>query len=65
MALGFTRHELLMCFKDVNDLTFEQFLQVIEGKTTGALRASMGIATTFADVYTYVEFARSFIDKSD
>ena len=65
MALGFTRHELLMCFKDVNDLSFEQFLQVIEGKTTGALRASMGIASTFADVYTYVEFARSFIDKTN
>jgi hypothetical protein len=38
---------------------------VIDGKTTGALRASLGLVTTFADVYTYVQFARTFIDRTD
>ena len=33
------------------------------GKTTGALRASIGLATNFADVYRYVQFARSFVDR--
>jgi hypothetical protein len=44
-------------------MTFEQFLQVIDGKTTGALRASIGLATTFADVYKYMQFAETFIDR--
>ena len=50
-------------FRDADRLSFEQFLHVIDGKTTGALRASLGLATTFADVYQYVEFARSFVDR--
>jgi molybdenum cofactor sulfurtransferase len=62
-ALGFTRDELIRCFSDKDHLTYVQFLQVIDGKTTGALRASLGLATTFADVYTYLQFAKSFIDR--
>ena len=50
MALGFTRDDLAVCFQDKYRLTFEQFLHVIDGKTTGALRASIGLATNFADV---------------
>jgi hypothetical protein len=38
-------------------------LQVIDGKTTGALRASIGLVTTFADVYQYMNFAASFVDR--
>ena len=63
MALGFTQDELAGCFRDSDSLTFEQFLQVIDGKTTGALRASLGLVTTFADVYLYVQFAKTFIDR--
>ena len=65
VALGFTKDELEACFKDKNTQTFEQFLHVIDGKTTGALRASLGLVTTFADVYTYVQFARAFIDRAN
>ena len=63
-ALGFTQEELEPCFCDADRLSYEQFLHVIDGKTTGALRASLGLATTFADVYQYVEFARGFVDRS-
>ncbi len=63
VALGFTKDELAPCFRDKNSMTFEQFLHVIDGKTTGALRASMGLVTTFADVYKYVQFAETFMDK--
>jgi len=31
--------------------------------STGAVRASIGLATTFADVYKYVQFVESFVDK--
>jgi hypothetical protein len=44
-------------------MSFEQFLQVIDGKTTGALRASLGLVSSFADVYAYVQFAETFVDR--
>jgi selenocysteine lyase/cysteine desulfurase len=62
-ALGFTKEDLAPCFRDKDRLTFEQFLHVIDGKTTGALRASIGLATTFADVYKYVRFAQTFVNR--
>ncbi|MEW6402707.1 MAG: aminotransferase class V-fold PLP-dependent enzyme [Chloroflexota bacterium] len=61
-ALGFTKEDLSPCFHGKEHLTFEQFLHVIDGKTTGALRASIGLVTNFADVYKYVQFAKTFID---
>ncbi|HJS28689.1 MAG TPA: aminotransferase class V-fold PLP-dependent enzyme [Anaerolineales bacterium] len=63
VALGFTEDDLAPCFREKNNLTFEQFLYVIDGKTTGALRSSIGLATNFADVYRYVQFAKSFLDR--
>jgi selenocysteine lyase/cysteine desulfurase len=63
VALGFGPEDLAVCFRDKERLTYEQFLHVIDGKTTGALRASIGLVTTFADVYQYARFAESFIDR--
>ncbi len=60
---GSPKEELVTCFRDKDRLTFEQFLHVIDGKTTGALRASIGLATNFADIYRYVQFAETFIDS--
>lgn len=62
-ALGFTKEELESCFRDKETLTYEQFLHVIDGKTTGALRASLGLASNFEDVYKYYLFSRTFIDR--
>jgi hypothetical protein len=61
--LGFTRDDLAVCFQGADALSFAQFLQVIDGKTTGALRASIGLVSNFADVYAYVQFAKSLIDR--
>ena len=61
IALGFTREDLTPCFRDKDKRTFDEFLNAIDGKTTGALRASLGLATTFADVYRYVRFAERFV----
>ena len=63
VALGFTREDLASCFSAKNSMSFAQFLQVIDGKTTGALRASIGLASTFTDVYAYVQFAETFVDR--
>lgn len=63
VALGLSEDELVSCFKDKDTQSYEQFLHVIDGKTTGALRTSLGLATTFADVYAYMQFARTYIDR--
>jgi molybdenum cofactor sulfurtransferase len=65
IALGFTKADLEICFRDKAHLSFEQFLHVIDGKTTGALRASIGLVTNFVDVYRYVQFAEGFIDQPE
>ena len=62
VALGFNQASLAPCFIDKDRLTFEQFLHVIDGKTTGALRASIGLVSNFADVFRYVAFAKTFLD---
>ena len=66
VALGFSTEEMAAAFKDKDRLRYEEFLQVIDGKTTGAARASLGLATTFADVYRFWDFAAGFRDlRSD
>jgi selenocysteine lyase/cysteine desulfurase len=62
-ALGFTRADLEPCFADKQGRSYEQFLGAIAGKTTGALRASLGIASNFADVEAYLAFARGLVDQ--
>ncbi|NTU81669.1 MAG: aminotransferase class V-fold PLP-dependent enzyme [Chloroflexales bacterium] len=64
VALGFTREDLAPCFIEKDQLSFEQFLQVIDSKMTGVLRASIGLASNFADVYAYVQFARWFTETA-
>jgi len=61
LALGLDQEDLVNCFSDQTRVTFEQFLRGIAGQTTGALRASLGLVSNFADVYTYVQFAKTFV----
>ncbi|MGO9781563.1 MAG: hypothetical protein ACLPKE_03550 [Streptosporangiaceae bacterium] len=42
--------------------TWEEFLRVIAGRTTGAARASVGLVTIVAGVYRFWEFAAGFRD---
>jgi selenocysteine lyase/cysteine desulfurase len=64
LALGISADELTSCFIRHDRLTLDEFRRCIDDKSTGAVRISMGLATTFADVYTCVAFARTFLDKT-
>jgi molybdenum cofactor sulfurtransferase len=67
MAHGLTEEDMAAAFENSERMTFEQFLSVLEdrdGKSAGAVRVSMGLATNFADVYQFLAFARSFIDQT-
>jgi selenocysteine lyase/cysteine desulfurase len=64
LALGISADELTSCFVRHDRLTLDEFRRCIDDKSTGAVRISVGLATTFADVYTCVAFARTFLDTT-
>ena len=66
-ALELSKTELIGCFRNggetkVRRFTPEDFRLCIDGKSTGAVRVSVGLASNFRDVYRFVEFARSFVE---
>ena len=64
LALGISADELTSCFVRHDRLTLDEFRRCIDDKSTGAVRISVGLVTTFADVYACVAFARTFLDKT-
>ncbi len=64
MALGIHEEDLAPLFKDKDRMTYQDFLVVVDGKKTGALRVSFGIASNFADAYKFMHFAEAFVDQS-
>jgi len=63
LALGISAEELTACFIAHDRMTIDEFRRCIDDKSTGAVRVSLGLASTFADVYRFVEFARGFVDR--
>ena len=62
---GLTKEDIGEGF--TKELSFPQFISMIEhksGKSAGAIRASVGIATNFSDVYRFMNFIHGFLDKS-
>jgi selenocysteine lyase/cysteine desulfurase len=62
VALGISAEELTACFITHDRMTIDEFRRCIDDKSTGAVRVSVGLATNFADVYRFIEFARGFVD---
>ncbi len=63
LALGISAEELTSCFVTHNRMTLNDFRRCIDDKSTGAVRISVGLVTTFADIYRFVEFAKTFLNK--
>ena len=63
VALGLSAGELERCFtKSGNRMTKEDLGRCLEGgKSPGAVRVSLGLASTFADVHAFVRFAGRFL----
>lgn len=60
-ALGLSSRELIRCLPSSTDrLSLEDFSMCIDGKSVGAVRASLGLVSNVADVEAYVDFAASF-----
>ena len=63
LALGISADELTSCFITHDRMTLDEFRRCIDDKSTGAVRVSLGLVSTFADVYRFSEFARGFVDR--
>jgi selenocysteine lyase/cysteine desulfurase len=58
LALGISREELEGCFRQSGgDMTYEDFRHCIAGKSNGAVRVSLGLASNLADVEAFLAFA--------
>jgi len=67
IAEGLTEAEMNAGFASGKRMDYPYFLSILEhqdGKSAGAIRVSMGIASNFNDVYQFVEFIKTFIDQS-
>lgn len=63
VALGLSEHEMLTCLnRSEIRMTLEDFRRCIDHKSTGAVRVSLGLATNFADVHAFVDFATGLLD---
>jgi molybdenum cofactor sulfurtransferase len=66
-AEGITEEDVTAAMAIREDLTLARFLEIVTargGKSAGAIRVSVGLASNFADVDRFVQFAMSFRDQS-
>ncbi len=67
IALGISRVELDVCFTRPNHqdrLSIDDFRKCIDGKSSGAVRISVGMVTNFNDVQAFLSFARGLLGYS-
>src|SRR6185295_12851672 len=64
VALGITGTELSSCFRQPEHeahLTIDDFRLCIDGKSTGAVRVSLGLVSNLADVNRVIGFVQEFV----
>ncbi len=64
VALGISRVELDVCFAQPGHeerLSVDDFRVCIDGKSSGAVRISVGMVSNFRDVQAFLEFARGLL----
>ncbi|MBN2115513.1 MAG: aminotransferase class V-fold PLP-dependent enzyme [Anaerolineales bacterium] len=64
VALGISRVELDVCFTQPGHeerLTVDDFRHCIDGKSSGAVRISVGMVTNFSDIQRFLAFARGLL----
>jgi selenocysteine lyase/cysteine desulfurase len=65
IALGISRGELDVCFNGPgheNRLTIDDFRLCIDGKSSGAVRISVGMVSNFEDIQLMLEFCESLLE---
>jgi selenocysteine lyase/cysteine desulfurase len=65
IALGISRMELAACFSQPTHeqrLSLDDFRLCIDGKSSGAVRISVGMVTNFADVQAFLKFCEGLLN---
>jgi selenocysteine lyase/cysteine desulfurase len=63
VALGLSRSQLETCFAAPDGrMTFDDLRRCIDPNAAGAVRVSLGLVSNFADVFVFVEWARTFLE---
>lgn len=62
VALGFSEAEMRQYFDDRSRMSFDEYLEFIDEKKSGAVRVSLGIASNFEDAYRFLRFAEGFVE---
>ncbi len=65
LALGISRVELDVCFhqpQHENRLSLDDFRLCIDGKSSGAVRISIGMISNFEDVQAFLNFAETLLE---
>ena len=63
-----TKEEMAQAFQQPTGMSFEHFFDWVRsehGRNPSTIRISVGIASNFADVYRFIAFLQSFIDKPE
>lgn len=66
-AEGLSEGDVAAALEESPQMTMPRFLQIItyrDGKSAGAIRVSLGLASNFADVYRFVQFAAGLRDQA-
>jgi selenocysteine lyase/cysteine desulfurase len=61
-AFSISKESLTGILAGKETLDYQQFLTALGLPSGGAVRVSLGLATTFADVYRFMEFAQTFLN---
>jgi selenocysteine lyase/cysteine desulfurase len=65
-ALDVSEEEIAGFYRQTERMTLEQFMTAMRktgGEGRGAVRISLGLASNFADVYRFMQFAETFVDR--
>jgi selenocysteine lyase/cysteine desulfurase len=66
-AEGITDDDVRLALEHASEMSLPRFMQLVQergGRSAGAIRASLGIATNFSDVWRLVTFIRRFVDQT-
>ncbi len=67
VALELSKTELIGCFRSTEEVkngpfTIDDFRLCVDGKSTGAVRVSVGLASNYRDVARFLDFARGLLE---
>jgi molybdenum cofactor sulfurtransferase len=68
IAHGLNQDQMKTFFEDGRSVSFEEMRTTVINKyqkSIGSIRISLGIATTFDDVYALLQFMQGFVDRSN